>query len=216
LPSRPNRATPYLYSDEELQGLLTASGTLRTPHRVATYRTLIALLAVTGMRVGEALALDQGDLDVAEQILTIRLTKFGKSRELPVHRSTIDALRAYLRRVDRPRAAARTPAVLVSTTGTRLLYCNVQWTFQRLVRRAGLVPRSTACRPRLHDLRHRFAVRTFVEAYAHGHDPQAGLAILSTYLGHVNPQATYWYLSAAPELLHAAGARLARHPGGRL
>lgn len=214
LPWRRCRATPYLYSDHELHALLAAAGTLRTPHRIATFRTLIGLLAVTGMRVGEALALDRGDIDASDHVLTIRLTKFGKSREVPVDPSTVHALRAYLGRHDPPRASARTPAVLVSTAGTRLLYMNVQCTFHRLVRRAGLTPRSAACRPRLHDLRHRFAVRTLLEAYAQGQNPDARLALLSTYLGHVDPKATYWYLSAAPELMHLAGDRLTRYLGG--
>jgi integrase len=164
-------------------------------------------------RIVEAIALDQGDIDTSDRVLTVRLTKFGKSRELPVDRSTVDALQTYLRRGDRPRGAARTPAVLVSTAGTRLLYCNVQWTFHRLVQRAGLRPRSAGCRPRLHDLRHRFAVHTMLDAYEQGHNPEARLALLSTYLGHVDPKATYWYLSAAPELLQLAGDRLGRHLG---
>lgn len=215
LPWRRCRATPYLYSDNELCRLLTSTERLRTPHRVATFRTLIGLLAVTGMRVGEALALDRDDIDTADHVLTIRLTKFGKSREVPVHPTTVEALQAYLGRRDRPRASGRTAAVLVSMAGTRLLYPNVQWTFLRLVRRAGLSPRSAMCRPRLHDLRHRFAVRTLMEAYERGHNPEHRLALLSTYLGHVDPKATYWYLSAAPELLHLASDRLERQRGGR-
>jgi integrase/recombinase XerD len=216
LPVRYGRTTPYLYSDEELTRLLASARTLRTSHRVATYRTLIGLLAVTGMRVSEALALHRGDIDVEEGVLTIRDTKFGKSRELPVHTSTVTALCRYLQRTDRPRAAADTPAVFVSLAGTRLRYCNVHWTFHRLVRRAGLTPRSATCRPRIHDLRHRFAVRTLLEAYRSGEDPQARLQRLSTYLGHVDPVHTYWYLSAAPELLQLASERLQRHLGGRL
>jgi integrase len=214
LPSRPSRATPYLYSDADIAALLAAATMLRTPHRIATYQTLIGLLAVTGMRVGEALALDRGDVDRSEGVLTIRASKFGKSREVPVHPTTVAALSQYLRRPDRPRAATATAAVLVSTAGTRLLYCNVHWTFHRLVRRAGLTPRSAACRPRPHDLRHRFAVCTLLDGYRGGHVPQARLPLLSTYLGHVDPRHTYWYLSAAPELLHAAGDRLQRHLGG--
>jgi integrase len=216
LPVRHGRATPYLYSDEEVSCLLTSAATLRTAHRVATYRTLIGLLAVTGMRVSEALTLDHDDIDVAERVLTIRHTKFGKSRELPVHPSTITALRQYLQRTDRPRAAASTAAVFVSLAGTRLRYCNVHWTFHRLVRRAGLTPRSATCRPRIHDLRHRFAVCTLLEAYRSVEDTQTRLHLLATYLGHVDPVHTYWYLSAAPELLHAAGDRLQRYLGGGL
>jgi integrase len=215
LPWGHSRATPYLYADHELRALLAAAATLRTPHRIATFRTLLGLLMVTGMRVGEALALDRGDLDATDHVLTIRLTKFGKSREIPIDPSTVDALQAYLRRRDRPRGSARTPAVLVSTAGTRLVYTNVQGTFHRLVRCAGLTARSAACRPRLHDLRHRFAVRTLLDAYQQGKDPEVQLVRLSTYLGHVDPKATYWYLSAAPELLHVAGDRLDRALGAK-
>jgi len=214
LPRRRCRATPYLYSEDDVAALIAAAATLRTPHRVATYRTLIGLLAVTGMRVGEALALDRGDIDRTQGVLTIRTSKFRKSRELPVHPSTADALCQYLRRRDRPRSATSTAAVLVSTAGTRLLYCNVQWAFHRFVRRAGLTPRSAACRPRLHDLRHRFAVCTILDGYRYGHDTEARLPLLSTYLGPVNPSHTYWYLSAAPELLQLAGDRLQAHFGG--
>lgn len=214
LPRRQMRATPYLYSDQDVQALIAAAATLRTSHRVATYQTLIGLLVVTGMRVGEALALNHDQLDVVEGVLTVRDTKFGKSRELPVHRSTVAALRAYLHREDRPRAARHTAAVLVSMAGTRLLYCNVHWTFHRLVHHAGLTPRSASCRPRIHDLRHRFAVRTLLDAYRSGADVQARVAVLSTYLGHVDPGQTYWYLSTAPELLHLAGDRLQCALGG--
>jgi integrase len=216
LPLRYGRTTPYLYADEEITRLLASAGTLRTSHRVATYRTLIGLLAVTGLRVGEALALDRDAIDVVDGVLTIRDTKFGKSRELPVHASTVTALCRYLQRTDRPRAAADTAAVFVSLAGTRMRYCNVQWTFHRLVRRAGLTPQSATCRPRIHDLRHRFAVRTLLEAYRSGGDAQIRLQRLSTYLGHVDPAHTYWYLSAAPELLQLASDRLQRHLGDRL
>jgi integrase len=216
LPWRHGRATPYLYSDDEVTSLLAVATTLRTTYRVATYRTLIRLLVVTGMRVGEALALDRDDIDVPECVLTIRHTKFGKSRELPVHPSTVAALRRYLQRDDRPRAATRTAAVFVSLAGTRLRYCNVQWTFHRLVRRGGLTPRSATCRPRIHDLRHRFAVCTLLDAYRSGADTQTRLHRLSTYLGHVDPVQTYWYLSATPELLQLASDRLQHHLGGGL
>ena len=212
LPGRSCRATPYLYSEEEIAALIDAAGTLRTPHRVATYRTLIALLTVTGIRVGEAINLDRSDFDAVNGLLIIRRGKFGKSRELPLHPSAVTALGEYLRRGDRPRQL--TPALLVSTAGTRLLYTNVQPTFRRLVCQVGLKPRSASCRPRLHDLRHGFAVRTILDGYRDGGDPEARLALLSTYLGHVDPGKTYWYLSAAPELLTLAGDRLERHLGG--
>ena len=214
LPWQPCRATPYLYSDEDVTRLMVEAARLRTPHRIATYQTLIGLLAVTGMRVGEAIALDRGDFDSINGFLTVRKGKFGKSRELPLHSSTVDALRHYLRRGDRPRSGVSTPALLVSTAGTRLLYTNVHYTFHQLVCRAGLKPRSTSCRPRLHDLRHSFAVRTVLDGYRSAGDPGARLALLTTYLGHVAPGNTYWYLSAAPELLELAATRLERHLGG--
>jgi len=214
LPGRTCRATPYLYSAKDIVALITAAGALRTPHRVATYRTLIALLAVTGMRVGEAISLDCGDFDAVNGLLIIRNGKFGKSRALPLHPSTVTAVGKYLGQGDRPCRPLNTPALFISTAGTRLLYANVQSTFHQLVRQAGLKPRSASCRPRLHDIRHGFAVHTILDGYRDGGDPEAQLALLSTYLGHVDPGKTYWYLSAAPELLELAGERLERHLGG--
>ena len=214
LPGRSRRATPFLYSEDDIVALMSATATLSTPHRSATYRTLIAFLAVTGMRVGEAINLDIDDFDGTSGAITIRHGKFGKSRALPLHPTTANALRAYLTRSDRPRQPTRSTALFVSPPGSRLLYTNVQNTFHRLVLRAGIEPRSAACRPRLHDLRHAFAVRTLLDSYREEGDPAACLAVLSTYLGHVDPGKTYWYLSAAPELLQLAGDRLERHLGG--
>ena len=215
LPDRGHRATPYLYADADIAGLMSATASLRTPHRAATYATLIGLLTVTGLRVGEAIRLDRADVDTSEGLLVVRTSKFGKSREVPLHPTTLEALGRYLRRGDRPRAGVPTASVFVSGAGTRLLYCNVHCTFLGLVRHAGLVPRSASCRPRLHDLRHTFAVRTVLDAYRADADVGARLPLLSTWLGHVDPGATYWYLSAAPELLDLAGRRLERHLGDR-
>ncbi|HZV25317.1 MAG TPA: tyrosine-type recombinase/integrase [Acidothermaceae bacterium] len=214
LPGRFPRATPYLYSKTDVRALLTATATLRSPHRQATYRTLIALLAVTGMRVGEAIALDRDDFDAAAGVLTIRKGKLGKSRELPLHASTVTALNNYLHRPDRPSRRPDVAALLISPAGTRLFHSNVQDIFQHLVDQAGLKPRSAACRPRLHDFRHGLAVDTILDAYRNGGNPAVRLALLSTYLGHVDPVSTYWYLSAAPELMELAGERLERHLGG--
>jgi integrase/recombinase XerD len=216
LPRRSCHATPYLYSEGDVAAVMAAATILRKQHRVATYRMLIGLLVVTGMRVGEAIGLDHGDFDSMGGLLIVRNGKFGKSRELPLHPSTVDALCEYLHRPDRPHSAGGTPALLVSNAGTRLLYTEVQRTFSRLVRRAGLKPRSASCRPRLHDLRHSFAVRTILDGYREGGDPTVRLPLLSTYLGHVDPGNTYWYLSAAPELLALAADRLERHLGGAL
>jgi len=215
IPWRPCRATPYLYSATDIAALIAAAASLRFPLRTATYQTLIGLLAVTGMRVGEAIRLDRPDADLDAGVLTICQSKFGKSRLVPLHPTTVDALRSYLRLRDQLHPRPGTPAVFISPTGTRLMYCNVHSTFQRLARQAGLQPRSASCRPRIHDLRHSFAVASLLDAYAAGHDGQARLTLLATYLGHVDPASTYWYLSAAPELLALAGQRLEHHLAGR-
>jgi integrase len=214
LPARARRASPYLYSDDDITALITAAGRLSRPHRVDTYKTLIGVLAVTGMRVGEALRLDVDDFDDVDGVLIVRNTKYGKTRQLPLHPTAVAALADYLQR-RRPRhvVAPATAALFTSTAGTRLLYCNVQWTFQRLVGMAGLQPRSGSCRPRIHDMRHSFAVHTLLDANRSGADTHRQLTLLSTYLGHVDPTATYWYLTAAPELLVLAAERLEHHHG---
>jgi integrase/recombinase XerD len=215
VPWRPCRATPYLYSDADVAALIAAAAKLRFPLRVATYQTLIGLLVVTGLRVGEVIRLDRPDADLDGGVLTVRESKFGKSRLVPLHPTTTAALRGYLRLRDRLHPHPRTAAMFISPAGTRLLYCNVHSTFQQLARQAGLQSRSASCRPRIHDLRHSFAVRSLLDAYSSGQDGQARLALLSTYLGHVDPAATYWYLSAAPELLALAGQRLETHLAGQ-
>jgi integrase/recombinase XerD len=215
LPARGRGATPYLYSEDEIAALIAAAGSLRYALRAATYQTLIGLLAVTGMRVGEAIRLNRGDIDFEHGLLVVHNSKFGKSRELPLHPSTLQGLGAYLRQRDQGRPPPSTPAVFISTLGTRLVYVTVQATFAALVRRVGLMPRSARCRPRLHDLRHTFAVASMLDCYRADGDVQARLTLLCTYLGHVDPSSTYWYLSAAPELLALAGQRLECHLGGR-
>jgi integrase len=215
LPQRPQRATPYLYSDADVTALMTAANSLSTPLRRATTATLIGLLAVTGIRVGEAIALDSNDVDLNTGRLLVRHGKFDKTRELWLHPTTLDALQRYQRLRDRAAPVTGTSAFFVSSAGTRLLYCNVHNTFHRLVARAGLTPRSTSCRPRIHDLRHSFAVQAMIDAYTTGQDGQVRLTLLSTWLGHVHPASTYWYLSAAPELMAVAGLRLEAHLAGR-
>lgn len=215
LPHRPQRATPYLYSNADIDALMAAATSLSTPLRRATLATLIGLLAVTGMRVGEAIALDRSDIDLTTGRLLVRYGKFGKTRELWLHPTTLVALKRYQRLRDRAAPRTDTAAFFVSGAGTRLLYCNVHNTFHRLVKLVGLTPRSTACRPRIHDLRHSFAVHAMIDAYAAGQDGQTRLTLLSTWLGHVDPANTYWYLSASPELMAVAGQRLEAHLAGR-
>ncbi len=210
LPVPKRRATPYLYSSGEIVGLMVAARALNSPLKAATYETLIGLLAATGMRVGEAIRLDHDDLDLDHDLLTVVHSKFGKSREIPLHPSTVRALRDYAHRRDELCPHAKTPSFLVSTAGTRLIPADVRQVFGRLVRAAGLQRRSVRCRPRLHDLRHSFAVGTVLGWYRADLDVQALMPRLSTYLGHVDPASTYWYLEAAPELLALASERLER------
>lgn len=212
LPARRHRPTPYLYTPQEVADLMRATEILRGSHVQATYRVLIGLLAVTGMRIGEAIGLDCDDLDVGRGMVTIRKGKFDKARALPLHPTTVAALQNYLLRADRPHPSSL-PVLLSSPTGKRLRYSIVQPTFQKLLHHCGIVPRSAACRPRIHDLRHSFAVSTIADEYRLG-APGSRLATLATYLGHVDPKNTYWYLSAAPELLGLAGDRLERHLAG--
>jgi integrase len=204
-----------MYSEADIAALMAAATSLRSPLRRATVATLIGLLAVTGIRVGEAIAIDRDDLDLEAGRLLVRHGKFNKTRELSLHPTTVTALKQYQRLRDRAAPPADTSAFFVSAAGTRLLYCNVHNTFHRLVAHAGLTPRSTSCRPRIHDLRHTFTVRSMLDAYTAGQDGQVRLTLLSTWLGHVHPGSTYWYLSASPELMAVAGRQLEAHLEGR-
>jgi len=208
MPRQNHRIVPHIYSDEEIARLVAAAGRLQPERRADTYRTLICLLTVTGMRIGEAVALDRGDIDWNQGLLTIRESKFGKSRQLPLHQSTLQALRGYARRRDERPRKHNASSFFISTVGTRLIRDNATTVFRGLVRDAGLEwsPRRRA--PRLHDLRHRFAVRTVIGWYREGQDVQRQLPLLSTYMGHVSPADTYWYLSATPELMELAVQRL--------
>jgi len=203
---RPQSRVPYLYSDAQLDALLAATA-IGSPLRAATMRTLIGLLAVTGMRIGEAIAADRDDIDGQHGLLIVRHGKFGKTRQLPLHASTLEAIDAYLQRSDLPQQP-RSPALFLSTVGTRLHYPDVNRAFTKLVSHAGLRARSPRCHPRIHDLRHTFAVQTLLDCYRTGVDVDTRLPLLSTYLGHVNPASTYWYLTGSPELLALAGLRL--------
>ena len=208
LPGGTRRAVPYLYSASDITALLSQAGRLRTPARTAAIRALIGLLAVTGMRIGEALSLDDGDFDAEAGIITVRHAKLGKHRLLPLHPTAVTAVQDYRQIRDQALPRPASPALLVSSTGTRLRYVNVSQTFVKLVRRAGLPERSGRCRPRPHDLRHSFAVASLLDWYRDGGDIASRLPLLSAYLGHSEPKGTYWYLSAAPELLAEAARRL--------
>ncbi len=208
LPAHRPRITPYLYSDEEIAALLAAARTLLPSFRAATYETLIGLVVATGLRIGEAIALDRNDVDLAEGSLVVRLAKFGKTREVWLHDSTINALRAYARTRDQHWPVATTPRFFVSARGIALESNSVHYTFRQLVNAAHLEGHGARCRPRPHDLRHSFAVRTLLAWYRAGVEVEPELPLLSTHLGHIKPASTYWYLEAAPELLAIAGQRL--------
>lgn len=210
LPYRPQRHTPYLYSDAEIAQLIEAASHLpsATGLRACTYVTVFGLLAVSGMRISELLALDRDDVDLKEGLLTIRHTKFRKSRCLPLHPTTQQALHRYGHRRDQVYAIPQSPSFFVSEKGSRLTGWAVRYTFLKLSRQIGLRGPTDSHGPRLHDFRHRFAVQTLVRWYQEGVKVDRHLPELSTYLGHVKVSDTYWYLSATPELLGLATGRL--------
>lgn len=202
VPYRQQWRPPFIYTPADIAALMTQSrrSLSRPPLRADTYETLIGLLASTGMRVGEAIRLDRTDVDWSEAALLIRDSKFGKSRQVPVHTSTLDALDLYASQRDNLGPRPQSTAFFISSRGTRLCYKVVSDTFRTLTRVAGVGDGSTVT-PRLHGLRHSFAVRTLLGWYQAGENVAVRLPWLSTYLGHRDPRSTYWYLSAVPELL---------------
>lgn len=210
LPRRQCRATPYLYSDADITALMRAARSLNPTLRAATYETLVGLLTVTGTRIGELIRLDRDDVDWDEGLLVIRRSKFDRSREVPLHPSTLSALRAYADRRDELCPQPKAVSFFVSAAGTRLVCATVERTFALLVRQAGLKARSERCRPRVHDTRHSFASAVLLSWYRAGVDVAAHLPLLTTFLGHSTPADTYWYLSAVPELLSLAAERRER------
>ena len=204
---RYTRRTPYLYSSEEIAALMAAAGGLVNPLKAATFETLIGLLACTGLRAGEAMRLDRSDFDADQALVTVRNSKFNKSRQILLHETTAAALRRYGLRRDELCPSPRTPALFLSSTGARLGHPVLQPTFADLLRQSG-VGASAPRRPRVHDLRHSFTVAALLRWYRDGGDVATRMPALSTYLGHVDPGSTYWYLSASPELLRLAADRL--------
>jgi len=215
LPASKHRPAPYLYRDQEVVALMAAARGLRPPLRAATLETLIGLLACTGLRIGEAIRLDRENFDPARGVLTVRDSKFGKSREVLLAESAVRALLDYGERRDRLRAHPQVRSFFLTTRGTRLTHPTVYQPFRALLEQAGVRHPSSSKRPRVHDLRHSFAVKTLLGWYRDGRDVATRMPLLSTYLGHVDPAATYWYLSAAPELLGLAAERLELASKGR-
>lgn len=216
LRGRRRRIQPYLYTDTEIAELMDAARQLpstvrRSPGlRAATYETLIGLLVVTGIRISEALRLDRSDIDWTEGMLTIRETKWCKSRLVPLHSTTMRALRDYAQRRDKVCQKPRTASFFVDEYWRRLGYYGVRRTFVWLSREIGLRGPHESRGPRIHDFRHRRAVYALIQWYREGADVEQLLPVLSTYLGHVKVSDTYWYLTAVPELLQLAMARVER------
>jgi integrase/recombinase XerD len=212
LPHRYRRPAPYVYRDDEIARLLEAATRLLSviglrPH---TYATLFGLYVATGMRCNEPLQLNRDQVDLVDGVLTIRDTKFGKSRYVQVHLSTQGALQHYATCRDRLCHNPASPSFFLSDRGTRLTEWSVRWTFVKLSHEIGLRGAGDSRGPRLHDLRHRLAVNTLLRWYRDGTDVERHLPELSTYLGHAHITDTYWYLTATPELLHHALLRLER------
>jgi len=202
------RVAPYLYSQEEIMALVHAAGTLARPLQAATYQALISLLAVTGLRAGEAIRLSRADVDLDAALITVLNSKFGKSRLVPLHPATTGMLRRYAGRRDQLCPAPAAGAFFISTTGKPLLITSIDSVFARLLAMAGITTPPGHARPRVHDLRHTMAVRTLLEWYRSRADVAARMPSLSTWLGHGDPASTFWYLHASPELLALAARML--------
>lgn len=208
LPRGADRSQPYLYSSAEIIAMLRAARSLANPLRAATTEAFIGLMAATGIRTGEAMGLDHDDVDLTGAVLMIRSSKFGKSRLVPLHATTTDRLAAYKARRDELCPRPSTAAFFVSCYGTRLNYVSTSKAFALVLKTAGIIAPAGAAKPRLYDLRHSFAVTTMTRWYADGADIAHLLPALSTYLGHISPATTYWYLHACPQLMTEAAKRL--------
>ncbi len=205
-PARRYRPTPYLWSPRDICRLLEGARALRPPLRAATYEALFGLLAASGMRVGEAVGLDRDDLDLQAGVITIREAKFDRCRLVPLHPTATEALSRYATARDRLCPRPRPRAFFLSGVGTRLDRSGVDKTLRKITTSIGV--RTETVRPRAHDLRHSFAVDTLIRLQRSGMNVDEHIAALSTYLGHVSPADTYWYLSASPELMGLAAERL--------
>ena len=210
LPRRVKRAKPYWYTEEDINCLMKAAADLPSPGRLRgqTYACLLGLLAVTGLRIGEALSLKLFDVDLEQGLLTIRHAKFDKSRLVPLHGSTRRALRAYAHQRDVHFRPARPSHFFVSEKGMQLSSGAVHRTFRKLRCQTGLIASPDWDLPQLHHFRHRFAMVTLLRLYQANEDIERQLPVLSTFLGHVCISDTYWYLSAHPQLLGQAVQRL--------
>jgi len=210
--ARYQRPTPYLWQESEVQDLMAAAQKLRPQLCALTYETLFGLLWCTGMRIGETINLQRDDVDLGAGVITVRDGKLGRSRLVPLQQSATNALASYAADRDLLCSETRSRAFFVSSRGTTVIPQAVGQTFHRLAVKTGL--HTETKRPRVHDLRHSFAVRAFISWCRSGIDVETQMAALSTYLGHVNPSDTYWYLSASPELIELVAERLGHQPAG--
>ena len=203
---RSRRARPYLYSEDEIRRLLEAALKMKSPHRLQphTYYCLFGLLAVSGMRLGEAINLHPQDVDWTQGVLTIRGAKFGKSRLVPLHPSTLAVLLDYAKLRDKIFIERPVSTFLVTSRGTKLEKTNLSRVFRELSRQITIRKPGLRHGPRLHDFRHRFAIKTLLRWYRSGEQVSRRMPVLSTYLGHANVSGTYWYLGSTPELMAAA------------
>jgi integrase len=211
-PTRRQRATPYLFSQQDICRLLAEARGLRHPMRAASYEALFGLLAVSGMRIGEAVALEREDVDLDAGLITIRKAKGDRARLVPLHPTAAAALRGYASERDRLRPRARSRAFFISSAGTPVHPNALRQTFREIMTRIGV--RTQDVRPRVHDLRHRFAVQTLIDWQRSSIKIDEHIITLSTYLGHVTPRDTYWYLSASPDLMALAAERVHDRFGG--
>jgi len=209
-PDHFRRPNPYIYRDEEVLKLLQAARKIPSPKGLngATLSTLFGLLAVTGMRVGEAIGLERADVDFNQSLITIHRAKGNRSRLVPLHPSTQRVLKSYADLRDRACSRPSSPIFFTSEEGNRLHYCTVNYWFVQLCQQLGVHGANGRRVPRLHELRHRFAIKTLIAWYNSKTNTEAHLPELATYLGHLHVRDTYWYLSAAPELLQLAVERM--------
>lgn len=211
-PAGTRRAVPYIYAPEDIAALMAVPGELFTPWRAATMTTLVGLLSVTGMRIGEALAAGADDLDLDRAVLLIAHGKSGRQRVVCLDETTCQALASHIAASPTPPGDDTGPRpLLVNGQGRKLSISNVRGAFSNMTKHARL-PSRPGARPRIHDLRHTFATRTMMDTYRDDRDPAATLAALSIWLGHADPANTYWYLQAAPELAAIAAHLLEPTP----
>lgn len=215
IPLKWQRPRPYIYSDEEVASFVSRAAKLRSRYglRGWTCATLFGLIAVTGLRINEALKLDDDDVDLDAGVITVRRGKNGKARYVPIAPSTVERLAAY--RDERVRLLGKTVgAFFRNDDGRRPTDCCARYNFAVVSQDMGLREAQRFCRhgrgPRIHDLRHTFAVRTIMGWYRNGLDPDREMIKLTTYLGHAKPDHTYWYIEAVPELLQLASERAER------